>query len=283
MRVTGTVRKGYFMGQNSYNQEPNVSSAGQVSSAGGKPSRSSNVRPLQPPPDFAIIDERRPFRAHVDDGSRVNGKLSFEGSVRIDGHIEGDLLAKDAVWVGESAVILAQIKGASVVIEGTVTGDIIATQRIELRATAKVMGNLTAPALLIHEGAIFEGHCCMRQEGRREERSERGRQAEAPSQSFRSIRSVEKVVEPVGATKPAAPALIEGGAPGPLATPPRSPSPPVQGTALAPIEVVSDPVSSPFPAPPSDAMDVPPLLAKDEPRSVPPLPEIPAAIGKRNG
>ena len=66
--------------------------------------------------------------------------------------------------IGESAVITAQIKAASIIVAGKVSGDITATQRIEIRPSAKVIGNLTAPVLVVHEGALFEGHCSMQPE-----------------------------------------------------------------------------------------------------------------------
>ncbi len=104
-------------------------------------------------------------RAYLDSGSKVSGKLHFEGPVRLDGQIEGEIQAKESLVIGESAVITAQIKGASVVVAGKVSGDITATQRIEIRPSAKVLGNLSAPVLVIQEGALFEGHCAMQAEG----------------------------------------------------------------------------------------------------------------------
>jgi cytoskeletal protein CcmA (bactofilin family) len=72
--------------------------------------------------------------------------------------------------IGESAVVTAQIKAASIIVAGKVSGDIIAAQRIEIRPSAKVLGNLTSPVLVVHEGAMFEGHCSMQPEGARDER-----------------------------------------------------------------------------------------------------------------
>jgi cytoskeletal protein CcmA (bactofilin family) len=107
-------------------------------------------------------------RAYLDKGSKVSGKLSFEGPARIDGQVDGEVNAKDSITIGESAVLTAQIKASSVVVAGKVSGDIVASQRIEIRPAAKVLGNLTAPVLVIHEGALFEGHCAMQIEGSRE-------------------------------------------------------------------------------------------------------------------
>ncbi len=109
-------------------------------------------------------------RAYLDQGSKVTGKLSFEGPARIDGQVDGEITAKDSVMIGETAVVTAQIKAASIIVAGKVSGDLTASQRIEIRPSAKVLGNLTAPVLVVQEGALFEGHCAMQPEGAREDR-----------------------------------------------------------------------------------------------------------------
>ena len=109
-------------------------------------------------------------RAYLDRGSKISGKISFEGPARIDGEVDGEISAKDSLTIGESAVITAHIRAASVSVAGKVSGDIVATQRIEIRPSAKVSGNITAPILSILEGALFEGHCSMQPEGIREDR-----------------------------------------------------------------------------------------------------------------
>jgi cytoskeletal protein CcmA (bactofilin family) len=103
-------------------------------------------------------------RAYLDAGSKISGKLSFDGPTRIDGQVDGEITGKDSLTVGESAVVTAQIRAAAIIVAGKVSGDIIATQRIEIRPSAKVIGNLTAPVLVVHEGALFEGHCSMQPE-----------------------------------------------------------------------------------------------------------------------
>jgi cytoskeletal protein CcmA (bactofilin family) len=109
-------------------------------------------------------------RAYLDRGSKISGKISFEGPARIDGEVDGEINAKDSLTIGESAVVTAHIRAGSVSVAGKVSGDIVATQRIEIRPSAKVSGNITAPVLSIQEGALFEGHCSMQPEGVREDR-----------------------------------------------------------------------------------------------------------------
>ncbi len=109
-------------------------------------------------------------RAYLDRGSKISGKLSFEGPARIDGEVDGEIVAKESLMIGEMATITAQIRAASIVVAGKVSGDITGSQRIEIRPSAKVAGNLAAPVLVIQEGALFEGHCTMQPEGAREDR-----------------------------------------------------------------------------------------------------------------
>lgn len=119
------------------------------------------IRPLATSGDSA---------AYLDRTSKISGKLTFEASTRLEGTIDGEIVAKDHLVIGESAVITAQIKAASIVVAGKVNGDITATQRIEIRPAGRVVGNLTAPVLVVHEGALFEGHCSMQADAAQNER-----------------------------------------------------------------------------------------------------------------
>jgi len=117
----------------------------------------------QMPPAPAAGGIARPY---LDKGTKIMGKLFFEGPVTIDGQVDGEISASDILVVGESAVITGQIKAGSVVIAGRINADSIAAKRVEIRPTAKVFGNLTTPVLVIDDGALFEGHCTMSSEGK---------------------------------------------------------------------------------------------------------------------
>jgi cytoskeletal protein CcmA (bactofilin family) len=109
--------------------------------------------------------------AFLGKGTRVTGKLTFEGPVRIEGQVEGEIHAQDTLTIGESAVVNAQITGSAVIIHGRVTGDVTARKRLEIRAPGKLFGNISAPSLVIHEGVVFEGHCTMGGEPARAEKT----------------------------------------------------------------------------------------------------------------
>ena len=94
-------------------------------------------------------------------GSTFEGKLTFEGTVRIDGRFAGEIQTDGTLIVGGSAQVEANIHAARVIIEGDVRGDVRAGESLAIQAPAKVRGNLTTPDLKIESGAFFEGQCKM--------------------------------------------------------------------------------------------------------------------------
>jgi len=94
-------------------------------------------------------------------GSEFEGKLSFEGQVRIDGKYSGQIATKDTLVIGEGARVNAEIQAGTVIVNGQVEGNIRATVLVELHPPARVKGSIEAPALSIDKGVIFEGTCKM--------------------------------------------------------------------------------------------------------------------------
>lgn len=94
-------------------------------------------------------------------GARFEGKLTFEGTVRIDGELCGEIKSDDILVVGEGGLVKAEVEIGSLVVEGTVEGDIHATQSVEIHAPGCVRGNITTPSLFIDRGVVFEGNCQM--------------------------------------------------------------------------------------------------------------------------
>ncbi len=94
-------------------------------------------------------------------GCEYEGKLTFEGTVRIDGKFTGEIFSNDVLIVGEGAEIHAEIDVAVVVVSGSVKGNITARNRLELHAPARLVGNIVTSTLSIEEGAVFEGNCKM--------------------------------------------------------------------------------------------------------------------------
>jgi cytoskeletal protein CcmA (bactofilin family) len=94
-------------------------------------------------------------------GSEFEGKLTFEGQVRIDGKFSGQIFTKDTLVIGEGARVNAEINAGTVIVNGVVEGNIRATQLIELHTPGRVKGNMETPSLSIDKGVMFEGSCKM--------------------------------------------------------------------------------------------------------------------------
>ena len=96
------------------------------------------------------------------DGSRFKGTVECEGTMRIDGKVDGKVLARDSVIVGETGIIKADIMAPNIVIGGKVTGNITAENKVELLPAAQLYGDIQTPILAIAEGVVFQGNCNMK-------------------------------------------------------------------------------------------------------------------------
>lgn len=101
------------------------------------------------------------LNAFLGEGTSFKGTLTFEGTVRIDGKIEGEIFTKDTLVIGGGAQVIATIHAGVVSISGSVTGNITAEKKIEIHPSGKLFGNISTPSLVIEEGVIFEGSCTM--------------------------------------------------------------------------------------------------------------------------
>ena len=101
------------------------------------------------------------FNAILDRGSEFEGKLTFEGTVRIDGKFKGEIVSDATLVVGESGKVDADVNIGSISISGEVNGNIKAQKRVEIHAPATVRGNIETPVIIIEEGVFFEGQCQM--------------------------------------------------------------------------------------------------------------------------
>lgn len=94
-------------------------------------------------------------------GATFEGKLTFEGTVRIDGRFKGEVFSDDVLVIGEGAIVEAEIDIGEIIIQGTVVGNIKAKRSIEIHAPGRVKGDLHTPSLQIDKGVIFEGRSFM--------------------------------------------------------------------------------------------------------------------------
>ncbi len=95
-------------------------------------------------------------------GTRFEGKLHFDGRVRVDGYFQGEINSDDTLIIGDGAEVHAEIEVATVIVRGgQVHGNIRARNAIEIHAPGKMVGNLHSPSLFIDRGVEFQGSCRM--------------------------------------------------------------------------------------------------------------------------
>jgi cytoskeletal protein CcmA (bactofilin family) len=99
----------------------------------------------------SLIGERTSFE----------GTLKTEGSVRLLGSIQGEIESKNTIIVEEKAHVTARLTAAHVTVAGQVDGQIFCDGRVEIRPTGRVTGEINAGALIVQEGAYFDGNSKM--------------------------------------------------------------------------------------------------------------------------
>ena len=120
----------------------------------GKTRKSERVFPSLAS-DEALTDGR--LTALLDEGSSFEGKLSFEGVVRIGGNFRGEIFTRDTLVINPGAVVEAEVEADVVVLSGTFIGSVSARKRVIKHPPAIFRGNVTTPSLRIDEGVTFEG------------------------------------------------------------------------------------------------------------------------------
>lgn len=94
----------------------------------------------------------------------INGDFQSEGSVRLDGDVEGDVKVTGTLVIGATGKVNGAVDAAVTIIGGEVIGDVTAPDKIELTSTARVIGNIKTDTVVIDEKAIFHGFCNMNQD-----------------------------------------------------------------------------------------------------------------------
>ncbi|HRZ25466.1 MAG TPA: polymer-forming cytoskeletal protein [Spirochaetota bacterium] len=95
----------------------------------------------------------------IGENSYFTGNFIINGSLRIDGRFEGKYLQAEQLYIGRPGKIKTNINAVSVIIEGMVIGNINASSRVLLMPTARILGDIKTPELIIQNGVILEGRC----------------------------------------------------------------------------------------------------------------------------
>ncbi len=108
-------------------------------------------------PAATASDDGEDIIAFVGKGVEFKGVISYSGTVRIDGNLDGEIHTDGVLLIGDEAVIQAKVTAGTIVCKGKITGDIAAKERVKLRAPAVFNGSMKTPMLSIEDGVLFNG------------------------------------------------------------------------------------------------------------------------------
>ena len=100
----------------------------------------------------------------IDQGCELEGRLTFAGTLILNGKFHGEIFSSDTLLVGESGQVEAEVQVGVAIVSGQITGNINARERVELRGTARIFGDIVTPVLVLEEGVVFDGRCKMKNE-----------------------------------------------------------------------------------------------------------------------
>ena len=101
----------------------------------------------------------------IGSGTTVSGEIKSQGTIRIEGTVQGNVQSDDTIVVHETGRVKADMVAGQIIISGHVEGNVCAHDRLEVNSTGKLLGDVTAPRLSIAEGVLFEGKCTMKSPG----------------------------------------------------------------------------------------------------------------------
>jgi cytoskeletal protein CcmA (bactofilin family) len=121
------------------------------------PRNDESPRAADSPPPGPEPERKRPKATRIEPGCEVDGVLSLEGPLLIEGEFRGEIRCQDAVTVLQSGTVEACIEARTVTIEGAVVGNVTATREVVIARRGKLHGDVVTPSLAIERGAFFQG------------------------------------------------------------------------------------------------------------------------------
>ncbi len=112
-------------------------------------------------------EETSDIIAFVGEEVTFKGTIRYQGTVRVDGRLEGEIYTDGNLIIGQKAIITAKIEAGTVTCQGQITGEVEAKNRVKLLSPAIVEGSIVTPSLSMDEGVMFNGTCNMPKKGSR--------------------------------------------------------------------------------------------------------------------
>jgi cytoskeletal protein CcmA (bactofilin family) len=113
------------------------------------------------PTSGSVVGVAHEVVAFFGPGVECKGEIWYEGTVQIDGHLEGMIHAQGTLVIGHRAVVKARIEAGTVVCQGNIQGDVCAKENIKLLSPGFIDGTLTTPRLSVETGGMFNGQVSM--------------------------------------------------------------------------------------------------------------------------
>jgi len=102
-----------------------------------------------------------PIKSLIASGTVISGGIAFSDGLRVDGRVNGDLIAERSspslLVISESAVVVGQVRADHVIVNGVIQGPVLAAGLLELQPKAKIEGDIAYKALEMHQGAVISG------------------------------------------------------------------------------------------------------------------------------
>jgi len=142
-----------------YNKEQNTPESAYRYSGEAQPASS---RAISESDSMARDIKEGRLSGFVGHGTTLTGETEFHAMLRVDGRLIGTVTSEGGTLIiGTNGQVDANVMVAAAMVNGTVNGDVIASEKLQLGRTARVLGNISSPRLIIEEGAILEGSCSM--------------------------------------------------------------------------------------------------------------------------
>jgi len=106
--------------------------------------------------------DNRELNTLVGTGSFIQGTVNIHMSLRIDGRVVGEVISSGIITIGAEGEIEGNVQAQSVIIGGKVKGKVIAADKVVLEEQGILIGDLQANVVMVHEGAMFDGKCQMK-------------------------------------------------------------------------------------------------------------------------
>jgi cytoskeletal protein CcmA (bactofilin family) len=115
---------------------------------------------------MADVNKPTSSGAYLGLGTKIIGKLHFDGPATIEGEVEGEIVAAANVTIAQEATVKGKINASSILVQGKVMADISAEKKLEIQPPGSVVGDVNTQSLIVGDGAILEGQVSMRKEAR---------------------------------------------------------------------------------------------------------------------